>query len=72
MAYTAKIKDNETEESREIGMHGTYVEHEWVDGDYRCDCMRHVIFNGDFADEHPCGNDRYELEEINIKKEDLM
>lgn len=72
MAYTATIKDNETEESREIEMIGPYVEHVWLEGDYRCDCMRHVIYNGGIADEHPCGNDRYELEEINIKKEDLM
>jgi hypothetical protein len=72
MGYEVTIRDTETNEVRTIGMNGIYIEREWLEDGFSCDCNRHVIFNGGFSDEHPCGTTRYDLEEVNIRKEDLM
>jgi hypothetical protein len=62
--YMVAIRDNESGEVRhyrnDMAWDGEWV---WTDGNYSCDCNRHLFFNRavgiEPGDEHPCGDTRY-------------
>lgn len=64
--YQVAIRNNSTKEVRVIDYDCEWQEHStymWVDGNFSCDCNRHVFFMGEENDEHAvdidCSDGKY-------------
>lgn len=56
--YESQFKDGDDEDNDMV------VDFMWTEGNYSCDCNRHVFFYDSDAGENPCGDKRFNLVKI--------
>lgn len=66
MGYTIYIKHNESGEIRSSHHDFEFDEYLWSEGNYACDCNRHVFFYNREVDEMDliCGDTEYSIEGV--------
>lgn len=72
MAYTVRMRNNETGEVRDLSMDFEWPESDgdflWSDGNYACDCNRALFFFnwGPEAEDRHCGVDGFSVQSITL------
>jgi hypothetical protein len=76
MTYIVHIKNNENGEIRTYQDDLEFSEFIWSEGNYSCDCNRHIFFTNRDEMEHPCGEDKYTVVDVTtldgLKTEEMM
>lgn len=67
MSYTIEIKNNHTGEIRKCKFpepDDEFSEFLWSEGNYACDCNRHLFFTDHEDSSFPCGDEVYSIIDV--------
>lgn len=46
--------------------------YQWTDGNFSCDCNRHIFFEGEYDEYVSCGEDKYAIQLYNADTGELL
>ena len=70
MTYTVFLRNNKTEEVKEIPQDGEWEEGSefwWTEGNMGCDCNRSILFGDATLENAECGDTRYTLVKVRFE-----